>query len=283
MCQSAGLRTRKPVARFSDEFATLGSRSTLTHATEAVEKSRCGEYKEENKVVNNLLLESKAARIAAETVCMGEDMDAGMYMYRMLSGISHYRVIFYNVFKKEAGRRSGLSDEAVHLLSHYAPYLTVLRAFEECSPRSKDRDLLEKTADILKFKFENVASVSIWAKKRLTMVDHENLNVQLESEVLTIHLQRMMEEVERVQSKAIVRCMEDKDRNLEGMERAIYELLDKSPLIRGEFSRTVVEEFLVKALAVRAQIMLEINVEGDRPYLEEYDSEEEAEEDYWDV
>jgi len=64
MAAAAGKRTCKAIRRFHDEFASLGSNPTPDHAAEMLGIAQYGEHREENNVMNALLLGRELADFA---------------------------------------------------------------------------------------------------------------------------------------------------------------------------------------------------------------------------
>ena len=259
MAAAAGKRTCKAIRRFHDEFASLGSNPTPDHAAEMLGIAQYGEHREDNNVMNALLLGRELADFADERCEMAfaeETEEPKTAEWAM----TFYRTQFYWGFEDHSmvsDKRylNDTSDAAKRVLAYYAPYLTVESDRHDRHIQAEKRAELVELAKMMGFYDPTDGNACV----NTTTTDYEALADAYEH--MPIHQRRMMEEIERAAQVAFVRGLalvkEDPHADLdEEVEQDIYVYLVQTPIIVREFSKLIMEEFLTPAVVARTVILI---------------------------
>lgn len=246
MAAAAGKRGPKPISYFHDEFATLGSNETPVYAEEKFLGALYGKHREENCLMNSLILPSGFAgnRTIATSVHskllsdfreFQPDQERALYIYREF----FYREFFIHPHVTDRRNLSDISYEAKRVLAYYAPYLPLLGEF----PSGLTKDTAKFLCDTIGFSADMVER---------TLADYEQLASGEEYEYMGIHQRRMMEEIER----AALMVPRERDVSIEDAIRCFITQfpLKFSTIIR-EFSKTELNQFLIPAVARRTEIL----------------------------
>ena len=257
---SAGKRTPKPIRRFADEFASLGSNPTPHQASAAKGIAKYGTHRKDNGVMNALLLPTGPFGMRELAMFAYGHTIKAVDEERITSEevLDFYRILFYNGFLthplvSDSRYLNDTSYEAKRVLAYYAPYLTVIADYRNSSSAH-----VKLPARVMQEEMGFYDPTNrYFAIVERTTADYEQLADNYDR--FPIHLRRMMEEIERAALAGLKQGREATERgddNLEEeVERGIYAYLVRTPIIVKEFSKRIMEEFLIPAIVTRTLLL----------------------------
>ena len=254
MAAAAGKRGPKPISYFHNEFATLGSNYTPFYAEEKYLEALYGKYRDENCLMNSLILRSGFAgnRTIATAVHSKLLFDFREHQFDQEQALRIYREFFYTEFRihPHVTDRRNLSDisyEAKRVLAYYAPYLTLIGEFSSGMTRETAMFLREVVG------FRDPKNKHAVVER--TVADYEQLLEEYEH--VGIHQRRMMEEIERAAQMAYLHGLEEPGSCVEhALSTIIIQEPHLFPHISREFSKIELDQFLIPAVARRTEILI---------------------------